>query len=100
MRALIVVDVPEAFMRQRAAEASAEGETVTADEYFAGCLRDVVDDALPVALFGWPAGISIAFPCPECHGEKTVPGDLAKRKPCPTCRGTGDRPGTEAFTPA
>lgn len=101
MRAVLVLDVPDAFMQGRAADLSSElGEQVTAEEHFAACVREVAEDALPLAFFGWPAGVSIAFPCPTCHGMKCVDDARGLGVPCLTCEGSGDRPGTEELTPA
>lgn len=91
MRAVLVVDVPDAFVRQCTEGQRGEGSQPTAPMFFADAIHRAADELTGgEARAGWPAGVSIVFPCGTCHGDG---------KKCPTCGGSGQRPGTE-LTPA
>lgn len=61
MRARITIDVPDDFLEARAARHRADhgAPSFTGAELFASRLRDVADDELPLALWGWPAEITV-----------------------------------------
>jgi hypothetical protein len=69
VRATFTVEVPDEFVEERARQFSAEVEEhegATSREFFEGRCRDVADDELPVAFYGWPVNIGVAFACSCC----------------------------------
>lgn len=62
MKATFTVEVPDEFLQERAAQFSAEveqHEEADAREYFEGRARDIAEDELPVAFYGWPVTITV-----------------------------------------
>lgn len=62
MKVTFTVEVPDEFLVERAAQFSdevEEGEGATAAEYFEGRCRDVAEDELPTAFYGWPVEIRV-----------------------------------------
>lgn len=62
MKATFTVEVPDEFLEERARQFSDEvedDEGATAAEYFAGRVRDIAGDELPVAFFGWPVEVTV-----------------------------------------
>jgi hypothetical protein len=65
VRAVIVVDVPDEWIKERVDEVYSElgrGEsTPPARDYFRSRLEDIADDELRVALYGWPVSTRVEF---------------------------------------
>lgn len=62
MKATFTIEVSDEFMDERAAQFNAdveEHEGSTAAEYFAGRVREIADDELPLAFFGWPVEVTV-----------------------------------------
>lgn len=62
MKATFTVEVPDEFLKERAAQFSAEveaDEAETAAQFFEGVARDVAGDELPLAFYGWPVEVTV-----------------------------------------
>jgi hypothetical protein len=65
MRAVFTVEVPDDFMAERAREYDHdrdEAQPTDPAEYFSERCREIADDDLPIAFFGWPVDVTVEVP--------------------------------------
>ncbi len=64
MKATFTIEVPDEFVERRAQEVGEHYSGVrelheSAAAYFAGRIRDVAEDELPLAFYGWPVEVTV-----------------------------------------